>query len=228
MLRREYPPPRLVDRVRSRAILQTGEVVRWGWRQMQRFGAIASESPRAAKFGSFGPNSVLCFPFETIVNECAIHIGEHTIVAPYCTLSAGWMPDQPKLAEAIVTIGDYCVIGRGSTIVGHESITIGNGVWTGPFVHITDCNHDYQDRTLPIGWQAMEPEPVTIGDGSWLGHGCVVLPGSTIGRNVTIGANAVVTGAIPDYSVAVGVPARVVRRYDPDTDTWVAPAHAPA
>jgi acetyltransferase-like isoleucine patch superfamily enzyme len=52
---------------------------------------------------------------------------------------------------------------------------------------------------------------VSIGDGSWLGHGTVVLPGAQIGRHVVIGANSVVTGSIPDYSVAVGAPARVVR-----------------
>ena len=222
MLQRDYPPPSLVDRLRSRSILRTGEAVRWGWRQVQRFGAIAPGSPRAAKFGSFGNGSVMCFPFETIVNECAIHVGEQTIIAPYVALSAGWMPDQPKLANAIVTIGSYCVIGRGSSIIGHESIVIGDGVWTGPFVHITDCNHDYHDRTMPIGWQAMDPKPITIGDGSWLGHGTIVLPGTTIGRNVTIGANSVVMGDIPDYAVAVGSPARVVRTYDPAIDDWTA------
>jgi len=56
---------------------------------------------------------------------------------------------------------------------------------------------------------------VSIGDGSWLGHGVVVLPGARIGRHVVVGANSVVTGEIPDRSVAVGAPARVVRRHDP-------------
>jgi serine acetyltransferase len=60
-----------------------------------------------------------------------------------------------------------------------------------------------------------QPEaPVTIGNGSWLGHGVMVLPGSHIGRHVVIGANSVVSGDIPDYSVAVGVPARVIRSYE--------------
>ena len=52
---------------------------------------------------------------------------------------------------------------------------------------------------------------MTIGSGSWIGHGTVVLPGSQIGRNVVIGANSVVSGVIPDHSVAVGAPARVIR-----------------
>jgi len=54
---------------------------------------------------------------------------------------------------------------------------------------------------------------VRIGDASWLGHGAIVVGGVTIGRHVVVGAGAVVTGDLPDYSVAVGNPARVIRRY---------------
>ena len=59
-----------------------------------------------------------------------------------------------------------------------------------------------------------------IGDGSWIGTGSVVLPGATIGKHCTIGANSVVTGDIPDYSVAVGAPARVIKRYV-DGEGWI-------
>ncbi|HEV8206905.1 MAG TPA: acyltransferase, partial [Acidimicrobiia bacterium] len=52
-----------------------------------------------------------------------------------------------------------------------------------------------------------------IGSGSWLGHGAIVLGGASIGEHVVVGAGAVVTGDLPDYSVAVGNPARVIRRY---------------
>lgn len=65
---------------------------------------------------------------------------------------------------------------------------------------------------MPIGRQLMPERPVTIGDGSWLGHGTVVLPGASIGRHVVVGANSVVTGDLPDNCVAAGAPARVIRR----------------
>ena len=68
----------------------------------------------------------------------------------------------------------------------------------------------------PIAEQWMGEQPVVIEDGAWLGHGTVVLPGSHIGRQSVIGANSVVMGEIPAHSVAVGAPARVVRRYEPD------------
>ena len=106
-------------------------------------------------------------------------------------------------------------IGRGSGIVGHLAIDIGNDVWTGHHVYITDQNHGYEDVTRPISQQTQPERPVVIGDGSWLGAGSVVLPGATIGKHVAVGANSVVTGELPDFCVAVGAPARVIKRYDP-------------
>jgi acetyltransferase-like isoleucine patch superfamily enzyme len=135
------------------------------------------------------------------------------MIGPQCTLSAGMVPGQQCIAERIVTIGDRCLIGKGSGIVGHFSIEIGDDVWTGHNVYITDQNHGYQDVTLPISVQTMPEKPVRIGNGSWLGYGSVILPGADIGEHVVIGANSVVTGSIPSFSVAVGSPARVIRQY---------------
>jgi acetyltransferase-like isoleucine patch superfamily enzyme len=135
-------------------------------------------------------------------------------------LSAGMVPGQVCISTPVVTIGDRCLIGRGSGIVGHFSIFIGNDVWTGHHVYITDQNHGYEDITRPISQQTQPERAVVIGDGSWLGYGAVVLPGVTIGKHCVIGANSVVTSDIPDFSVAVGVPARVIRRYDA-TAGWI-------
>jgi acetyltransferase-like isoleucine patch superfamily enzyme len=120
-------------------------------------------------------------------------------------------PGQTCITDPVVSIGDRCLIGRGSGIVGHLSIEIGDDVYTGHHVYITDQNHGYLDRELPISRQVQPERPVRIGPGSWIGHGSVVLPGSTIGRNVVVGANSVVTGTLPDHCVAVGAPARIIR-----------------
>jgi acetyltransferase-like isoleucine patch superfamily enzyme len=130
------------------------------------------------------------------------------------------VPGQECISKVVVSIGDRCLIGRGSGIVGHFSIEIGNDVWTRHHVYITDQNHGYEDVTRPISQQSQPERPVVIGDGSWLGHGAVVLPGVTIGKHVVIGANSVVTKDIPDFSVAVGSPAKVIRQYD-ETHGWV-------
>lgn len=173
--------------------------------------AIGSQTRRGRRFGAFGQGSIICYPPATIMNERYIRIGSNTMIGPDVSLSAGMVPGQECVTDPVVRIGDRCLIGRGSGIVGHLAIDIGDDVWTGHYVYITDQNHGYDDRLLPISKQSQPERPVIIGDGSWLGHGTVVLPGARIGRHVVIGANSVVTGDIPDYSIAVGSPARVVR-----------------
>jgi acetyltransferase-like isoleucine patch superfamily enzyme len=156
----------------------------------------------------------------TIFNEQYISIGEDTLIGPGVALSAGMVPGQECITNPVVSIGDRCLIGKGSGIVGHFSITIGNDVWTGHHVYITDQNHGYEDVSVPISKQSQPERAVIIGDGSWLGHGSIILPGVTIGEHVVIGANSVVTKNIPSFSVAVGSPARVIRQYV-ESEGWV-------
>ena len=141
------------------------------------------------------------------------------MIGPYVSLSAGMAPGQQMVSDPVVSIGDRTLIGRGSHIVGHFCIEIGDDIQTGPYVYITDQNHVYSDPDVPIGAQWPVESSVHIGSGSWLGTGVVVLPGSRIGRNVAVGAGSVVTGVLPDHCVAVGSPAKVVKRYSPD-DGW--------
>jgi acetyltransferase-like isoleucine patch superfamily enzyme len=168
-----------------------------------------------------GSGSIICFPQTTIFNEQYIEIGENTMIGCDVALSAGMMPGQECVTNPVVRIGDRCLIGRGSGIVGHFSIDIGNDVWTGHYVYITDQNHGYENIDIPISLQTQPERAVSIGDGSWLGAGTVVLPGARIGRNVAVGASSVVTGVLPDFCVAVGSPARVIKQYLPESG-WVA------
>jgi len=194
----------------------TGEVVHWAWETAVECAAIGPHSRRGRRFGKFGLNSVICFPANTIFNEEFIHIGAGTMIGPHVTLSAGMVPGQQCISNPVVSIGDRCLIGKGSGIVGHLEIVIGNDVWTGHNVYVTDQNHDYRDVTVPMSKQSMPERAVSIGDGSWLGYGTVVLPGACIGKHVAVGANSVVAGTLPDYSVAVGSPARVVKQWTAD------------
>lgn len=180
---------------------------------------MGPDTPLGKRFGHFGEGSVICFPVTTIFNERYIRIGTQTMIGPNVALSAGMVEGQECLTDPVVSIGDRCLIGRGSGIVGHLSIVIEDDVWTGHHVYITDQNHGYEDATRPISQQTQGERPVRIGAGSWIGAGSVVLPGAEIGRHVTIGANSVVTGRIPDYSVAVGSPARVIKRLT-ETGDW--------
>jgi len=204
---------------RARDVIKRGfgDVVHRAWELAIESAAIGPDNRRGRRFGAFGRNSVICFPANTIFNEQFIHIGSGTMIGPDVTLSAGMVPGQQCISDPVVKIGDRCLIGKGSGIVGHLQIDIGDDVWTGHNVYITDQNHDYRDVDVPISQQSMPERPVTIGDGSWLGYGTVVLPGARIGKHVVIGANSVVSGEIPDHSVAVGTPARVVKRWTEST-----------
>jgi acetyltransferase-like isoleucine patch superfamily enzyme len=218
MMGRASPPDTRWTRVAAAGKRLVGELVHRAYDTAVEWAAIGPDTPRGRRFGGFGQGSVICFPPTTIMNERYIRIGADTMIGPNVALSAGMVPGQRCFSDPVVSIGDRCLIGRGSGIVGHLSIEIGDDVWTGHHVYITDQNHGYDDPGLPISQQVQPERPVSIGSGSWIGHGSVILPGATIGRNVVIGANSVVTGPIPDHSIAVGAPARVIRRTAPAVD----------
>jgi acetyltransferase-like isoleucine patch superfamily enzyme len=216
VLGRQPPPDTTWTRFAGTGKRLVGELIHRGRDVAVAWAAIGPDTHRGRRFGSFGDGSVICFPPTTIMNERFIRIGAGTMIGPQVALSAGMVPGQECISDTVVSIGDRCLIGRGSGIVGHLSIEIGDDVWTGHHVYITDQNHGYDDPDLPISMQVQPERPVSIGAGSWIGHGAVILPGAAIGRNVVIGANSVVTGPIPDHSIAVGAPARVIRRTGPE------------
>jgi serine acetyltransferase len=183
---------------------------------MQRAGAITSDTAAARRFASFGSGSKIAFPTGTVYGERWIEIGEYATLAEQVTICAGMTPDHDLGGAVVLRVGDRCVIGRGSHIVAHQRIDIGDDVFTGPYVYITDQNHGYADPDLPIGRQWPVNAAVSIGAGSWLGTGVIVLPGTVIGRNVVVAAGSVVRGVFSDHCVIAGAPARVVRSYRPE------------
>ena len=186
-----------------------------GWRWVQRAGTVTAETAAGRRFASFGPGSLLAFPTGTIYGEQWIEVGAGTMVGEQASICAGMSPGHDLGPGTVLRIGDRCVIGRGSHIVAHHSIDIGDDVFTGPYVYITDQNHSYADPEVPIGRQWPVNAPVSIGAGTWLGTGVVVLPGAVIGRNVVVAAGSVVRGEIGDRCVVAGAPARMVRQFDP-------------
>lgn len=117
-------------------------------------------------------------------------------------------------------IGKGSTIGNFNHIIATHSIIIGNNVLTADKVYISDNIHDYTDIDIPIKEQGiLQKSEVQIGDGSWLGENVCVI-GASIGKHCVIGANSVVTKDIPDYSVAVGSPAKVIKHYNFENEKW--------
>ncbi|MEU5881060.1 acyltransferase [Spirillospora sp. NPDC047279] len=187
-----------------------------GWEWVQRQGEITPHTPGRRRFAHLGEGACIGFPVGAIYGEPWISIGDHTLVGTHVTISAGFVPGLDLGPDVIVTIGSSCSLGRGTHIVGHQSIEIGDDVFTGPNVYITDQNHSYGDLDTPIGRQWPENNPVIIGDGCWIGTGAIILPGTKLGRNVAVAGGAVVRGEFPDHAVIGGVPAKVLRSHDPE------------
>lgn len=195
------------------------DLIQRAWDMSTRYGSITVGTRKAKRFARFGDGTVLMFPTTALMGEQRIEIGAHTHVGPLATLSTG-MPTTAHLpGPPILTIGDRCLLGKGIGIVAHDRVEIGDDVFTGHLVYITDQNHGYASLAEPIGVQMWTNAPVLIGAGSWLGHGSVVLPGSHIGRHTVVAAGAVVSGEFPDNAVLAGIPARIVRRHD--GENWV-------
>jgi serine acetyltransferase len=201
-----------------RRALATG--LRWGRSVAAEVGMIGSNDPAAKAFGAFGAGSALLWPQGVIYNEHYVELGDATMIGPNTTMSVGIAPGQTMASDPVIQIGSRTVIGRGSHIVGHWSITIGDDIQTGPYVYITDQNHVYEDIDEPIGIQRPVEAAVVIGSGSWLGANVIILPGTELGEHTTVAAGAVVSGTFPPRVVLAGVPARIVKRYV-EGEGWV-------
>ncbi|HLV35167.1 MAG TPA: acyltransferase [Spirillospora sp.] len=115
------------------------------------------------------------------------------------------------LPHAGITVGRHCFFGEYTCIRGQGGVRIGDGVYTGTQVQIAAVNHVYSDPDRFIKDQGITAQGITIEDDVWLGSNVVVVDGVTIGKGCVVGAGAVVTKDLPPYSVAVGVPAKVVK-----------------
>lgn len=166
--------------------------------------------------GYFGKKSVIINPLK-INGKKRIFIGEKVVIEYKSWLAA--MPltgyDNCKLE-----IKDGVNIGHFNHIYATKSIIIEENVLTADRVYISDNLHCYEDINIPIKQQPIiQKKEVIIGAGSWLGENVCVI-GAKIGKQCVIGANSVVTHDIPDYCVAVGSPAKIIKRYDHSTQIW--------
>jgi serine acetyltransferase len=202
-------------------------LVHAAWRRLQGAGAVTAARPGPYRFGTIGHGTRLAFPQGTIFGEPWIHLGRHCIIGEQVTLTAGMMPGLDLGPEPVLRLGDGVVLGRGSHVVASAPVVFGNDVYCGPYVYVTSDNHSYDDTTQPVGKQWPRSAPVEIGTGSWLGSGCVILPGARLGRNVVVAAGAVVRGEVPDFAVVAGAPARIVRRWEAESG-WQPPLRTPA
>ena len=119
-----------------------------------------------------------------------------------------------------IIIESNCCIEQGLHLTAADCVHIHENVLIAPYVYITDCMHEYENIDMPVMKQGLKIAKTEIGENSWIGIGAKIFAGVHIGKNCVIGANSVVTNNIPDYSVAVGSPAKVIKQYNFDTQKW--------
>lgn len=169
-----------------------------------------------SSMGRFGEKSVIINPLK-INGKKRIFIGDKVVIE-YKT----WLAAMPltRYDDCKLEIKDGVNIGHFNHIYATKSIIIEENVLTADRVYISDNLHRYDDINVPIKLQPIiQKKEVVIGKGSWLGENVCVI-GAKIGKHCVIGANSVVTHDIPDYCVAVGSPAKIIKRYDFSTRTW--------
>lgn len=169
-------------------------------------------------FSSIGKKTIVIPPLR-FSNLHLIHLGKGVEIQSNCWILAQKNNDTKEYPK--IVIKDYAGIGMNATISAAKLITIEEHVLLARNVYISDHGHDYYDISQPIMHQGIRKiAEVRVGANTWLGQNSVILPGVSIGRNCAIGANSVVNQDIPDYSVAVGSPARVTRKYNEATSCW--------
>ena len=113
--------------------------------------------------------------------------------------------------EGSIVLGTDIRINRGCTIVSYANVSIGDFAIIGEYVTIRDANHGMKTHE-PMRYQPHTAEPIAIGGDVWIGRGVCILPGVKIGSGAVIGANSVVTHDIPEFAIAAGMPAIVIRQ----------------
>ena len=168
---------------------------------------------RRRQFARFGAGSFVDRP-TWLYGARHIEIGDHVIV-----LRGAWLAVEKHAWGArgpVLSIGDRVGIRPGCTISASASVVIEDDVGMGAYVTIIDSKHTWAPGDPNALHGPLEASPVRIGRGSWLSDRVTVAAGAEIGQQCAIGANSLVAGKIPDFSVVVGNPARIVGSTRPE------------
>ncbi|WP_337239538.1 DapH/DapD/GlmU-related protein [Proteus faecis] len=169
----------------------------------------------------FKKSKLIRYPI-SIRGKKYINFGSNLVTGKYCRIDA--FGKEKNIT--ILSFGDNCQLNDSVHIGAIDNIKIGNNVLIASRVFITDHQHgnyngEKHSHPLEIAKERkLSSMPVTINDNVWIGEGVAVLPGVTIGKNSIIGANAVVTQSVPENCIAVGIPAKVIKKFNFKKNCW--------
>jgi acetyltransferase-like isoleucine patch superfamily enzyme len=167
----------------------------------------------ASQFKEFGVGSRIVPPF-TFWGLNQMRVGSRVLIQRDCWISVTGGQADEKTAK--ITIKSHVSVGKRTAISAAQEIVIEDYVMIGSSCLITDHAHAFENLDLPIQDQGIDNiKPVRIGRETFIGNNVSIQAGVTIGRHCVIGMNSIVTTSIPDFSLAVGMPARVVKTLGP-------------
>lgn len=162
----------------------------------------------ARDLAGVGPRTTICLPVR-LSGEHRIRLGSGVYVG-----AGSWLQTLGDADDELLTVGDGCSIAGSCVLSAVVGIHLGARVLLARNVYVSDHHHAYADPTRAVLDQGTDrAAPVHVGDGAWLGQNVVLTPGVRVGRGAVVGAGAVVRGDVPDFSLAVGAPSRVVRTW---------------
>jgi acetyltransferase-like isoleucine patch superfamily enzyme len=170
------------------------------------------------QFGEIGKGSKI-YKQTLLTNRKSIRLGLSVVLMPNSRIELitnyGGESFKPEFI-----IGDYSQIHQNCHITCAEKIEIGNNVVVVSNVTITDIVHPHEDVNIPINKANIKTYPVKIGDEVYIYNNSIILPGVSIGKHSIIGANSVVNRNVPPYSIVVGNPAKVIKKFNFETNIW--------
>jgi acetyltransferase-like isoleucine patch superfamily enzyme len=136
-------------------------------------------------------------------------LGNNSVIEDFTTINNG---------VGDIIIGDRTRIGLGNTLIG--PVKVGNDIMFAQNIVASGLNHGYEDISMSIHDQKVTTDQITIEDEAWIGANAVITAGVTIGKHAVVAAGSIVTKSVPPYSIVAGNPARLIKKYNFDSQKW--------
>jgi acetyltransferase-like isoleucine patch superfamily enzyme len=180
---------------------------------------IVKGGRHAFGYRHFGSGSVIVAP-DRLIGKNNISIGENVSILHHARIETISSYGNARFNPDLI-IGDNTSMGQNLHLIATGNLKIGSNVTISANVFISDSLHEYKE----IGVNSLEQELIykhtEIGDYSFIGYGAVIQAGAVLGKQCIVGSNAVVrSGNYPDYTVLAGVPAKIIKKYNPESQTW--------
>lgn len=169
-------------------------------------------------YGSIGRGSYILKPMR-VIGKKNIYIGDYCSILHQARMEtvSGW--EQSEF-HGEIRIGNHTSIEQNCHIIAADKLIIGDDCVLSSQVYVADCGHSCDIMEGSVMSQPLFVKKTSIGDSCFIGTGAKIMPGVKLGSHVVVGANAVVTKDVPDYTMVAGVPAQPIKRYDTAEKQW--------